>query len=175
MKKLFYSSMLAVSLCMILMIPVRAQEQGQKKMHVVIEENGTVITDTSIIFSNDVPEEEIQAIVSGITGEKGHPCEAHNQPAMHCDTVVYKCRQMQKNELDSLLEVSGKPYTYTPSDTCRHAHASCENHTEKAGAGQEPCRHMEKKVIITEEVDKAEKATIPEKPAETKKKAIKEN
>jgi len=56
--------------------------------------------------------------------------------------MVYKCRHLQKSELDSLLEVSGKPFTYAPSDTCRH-----EKHTEKAEAGQKPCQHMQKEVI----------------------------
>ena len=38
---------------MILIIPANAQDKGQKKMHVVVEENGTVITDTSVIFDKD--------------------------------------------------------------------------------------------------------------------------
>jgi len=147
MKKLFFSCMLSVSLFMILMIPANAQEKGQKKMHVVVEENGRVITDTTVIFGSDVPEEEIQATISGITGEKGHPCPVHHQPAVHCDTMVYKCRHGQKSELDTLLEVSGKPFTYAPSDTCRHAYVPCEKHTEKAEAGQKPCQHMHKEII----------------------------
>jgi hypothetical protein len=135
---------------MIFLIPANAQDKGQKKMHVVIEENGIVVTDTSVFFDKDVSEQDIAAAISGITGENNHPCQAQNQPPRHCDTVVYKCKHMQKSEIDSLLEVSGKTFTYTQTDTCRHAegsHGPGMNHTEKVAAGQEPCRPVEKEII----------------------------
>jgi len=147
MKKIFFSCMLSVSLFMILVIPVNAQDKTQKKMHMVIEENGKLITDTSVIFDKGVSEEDIQAAISVITREKGHPCHAHNQPAMHRDTLVYKCRHMQKSELDTLLEVSGKTFAFIPADSCRHPHGPCPKHTEKVGAGKESSKHMEKEII----------------------------
>ena len=158
MKKIFFTCMLSVFFFLILIIPANAQDKAQKKIHVVVEENGTVITDTSVFFDKTASEEEIQAVISSLTGEKSRPCQARNQQAMHCDTVVYKCRHMQNSEPDSLLEVSGKSFTHTciHTDTCRHAedsHKPCMNHTEKVGAGQEPCKHMEKEIRIIETHD----------------------
>jgi hypothetical protein len=158
MKKVLFACMLSVFFFLILLIPANAQDNGQKKIHVVVEENGTVITDTSVFFDKTVSEEEIQAVISDISGEKSRPCQARNQQAMHCDTVVYKCKHIQNSELDSLLEVSGKSFTHTctHTDTCRHAegsHGPCMNHTEKVGAGQEPCKHIEKEIRIIETRD----------------------
>jgi hypothetical protein len=200
MKTIFFTFLLSVSFLMVLLTPANAQDKGQKKIHVVIEENGTVITDTTVFFDSDVSEQDIEAAISCITGEKSRPCHAHNQSAMTQDTLVLKCRHMQKSELDSLLEAEGKPSACNHSDTCMHAHGPCMKHAEKDGADLEPCKHMEKeimiietgdeekdkpegcvkkefekKVIITKEGDKAEKTIILESPAESEKKAKKEN
>jgi hypothetical protein len=183
MKKILLPCLMTAALFMILLIPVKAQDNEHKKIHVVIEENGSVTTDTTVLFNKDVSEQEIEAAILGITGEKNPPCHAGNETARHCDTVAYKCCHMQKSELDSLLEVSGKTFSCTHSDTCRHAegsHGSCMNHTEKGSPGQEPCRHAEKKVIekkitVTVEGDKAEKTIILESPAETEKKSKKDH
>jgi hypothetical protein len=152
MKKVFFACMLSVFFFLILLVPANAQDKGQKKIHVVVEENGTVITDTLLFFDKAVSEEEIQAVISGLTEDISRPCQARNQQDLHCDTVVYKCRHMQNGEPDSLPEVSGKSFSHT--DTCRHAegsHGPCMNHTEKVGAGQEPCKHIEKEIIRTGE------------------------
>ena len=156
MKKIFFACMLSVFFFLLFIIPANAQDKGQKKIHVVVEKNGTVITDTSVFFDKTVSEEEIQAVISDITGEESHPCQARNQQTRHCDTVAYKCRHMQNSELDSLLEISGKPFTHpcTHTDTCRNAegsHGPCMHSMEKAGAGEEPCKHIEKEIIRTGE------------------------
>jgi len=161
MKKNFLPCLLTASCFMILFVPAKAQDKDNKKIHVVIEENGTVTTDTSVFFDKSVSEQEIEAAISGITGEKNPPCHAHNETVRHCDTVIYKCSPAQKSELDSLLEVHGKTFTYTHTDTCRHtegSHGSCMNHAEKVAAGQEPCKHVEKEIIWMG--DKGENETV---------------
>jgi hypothetical protein len=160
MKKILSTSLWLLLFILIPFVSASAQEKGQKKVHVVIEENGTVVTDTSMIFAGNVSEEEIEATISGITGEKSHPCHVHMQPAKHCDTVMYKCKHTQKGELDSLLEATGQPSALTPADTCRHARTSCMNHTERVGAGQEPRRHIEKEVIRVGEPEDNESVII---------------
>lgn len=144
MKKIFFSFLLCVLFCMILMIPAQAQDEGQKKVHVVIEENGIVTTDTSVFFCKDASGKEIQAAISCITGMQEYPCKMH---AMHRDTLGHPCKHMQKSELDTLLEVSGKPFVYKHGDSCRHSHDTCLAHTGKAMAGQGPCKHAEKEII----------------------------
>jgi hypothetical protein len=151
MKLHFLPSIAAASLIMLLPVGANAQEKQQKKLHIVIEENGTVTKDTSVTFDKSLSENEVQEIISDITGETPHPCPAHKYHVMHGDTMVNKCGHMKKGELDSLLEASGHSYKHPDTDSCGHSTAKAGSQivwTEKAEIEEGSKGDSDVKVII---------------------------
>jgi hypothetical protein len=156
MKLHFLPSVAAASLLMMLPMGANAQEKQQKKLHIVIEENGTVTKDTSVTFDKSLSEKEVQEIISGITGETPYPCPAHKYHVMHGDTMVNKCGHMKKGELDSLLEASGHSFKYPDTDSCRHGQ-------EKKCLKEISEGERAEKTIITESPEKTEKSKQKQK------------
>lgn len=186
---------------MILMISAGAQESQQKKLRVYIEENGVVTTDTTVILDKSLSEEDIQAVISGITGESSYPCPAHRKCMKPCDTAVYKCKHAGEGELDSLPGASGHTMKHIHADSCIHVSGKSGHGPDKKcikvisesesdslpGVKTEKVKIIEiregdvevqegkqekiieKKIIITEEGERAEKTIIMESPEKTEK------
>jgi len=98
MKHKFLFSVVTVLSLVILPAGVKAQETQQKRLHITIEENGKITKDTSVTIDKSLSEKEVQAIISGITGETPHPCPAHQQPAMQGDAPAGHCMHMKEGE-----------------------------------------------------------------------------
>ncbi len=79
-----------------LTLGIKAQERQQTKVHVIIEENGKVAKDTSVTIDKSLCENEIQAIISGITGDRHQPCMVHQRQCMHGSAMTDTCRHMKK-------------------------------------------------------------------------------
>ena len=145
MKHKYLFSVLTVLSWVILTAGVKAQETQQKRMHITIEENGKITKDTLVTIDKSLSEKEVQAIISGITEEAPHPCPAHQQHAMQGDSTAGRC--MHRKEVE-IIEISDE-------------NADGQEWVEK--------KVIEKKVIVTEEGEKAEKTIILESPEKTKK------
>jgi len=212
MKHKFLFSVVTVLSWVILMAGVKAQETQQKRMHITIEENGKISKDTSVTIDKSMSEKEVQAIISGITGEIPHPCPAHQQRAMQGDSTAGKCMHRKEVEIrggsaeDSDIKViilhnsPGQEPVVVEDDgdviIIRKGHGQgtkCLKEIHEMEADSLPCKKtkeikiieisdenadgpewvekkvIEKKVIITEEGEKAEKTIIMESPEKTKK------
>jgi hypothetical protein len=140
MKKYFIYSVLMFSSLLIHTGQTRAQDNGQKKLHIVIEQNGKKTIDTTLLFNKSATEEEIQGVIATLTGEDIHACPNHKNITVHCDTTMHKCKHTSDTELDSLLIISGKPCMHMHSDSCRHSSCKGETaaiHTEKVIMNEE--------------------------------------
>jgi hypothetical protein len=190
MKKIFFPCLLAAVIFMIFETPADAQDKAQKKVHVVIEENGRVTADSTVLFDKDASEQDIDAVISGISGEKNPPCHAHSETTRHCDTMADGGENetviIQENG-DIIIRTGDKP-----GEKCIKVTVECDGDTamgaekqeimiirthDKEMASPEGCEKkvIEKKITVTEEGDKAEKTIILESPAETEKKSKKDH
>ncbi|MBN1416775.1 MAG: hypothetical protein JW973_16885 [Bacteroidales bacterium] len=165
MKQILLPLMVSV-VCMLTLMPAaNAQEKQHKKLRFILEEDGKVIKDTAVAFDKTLPEHEVQEILSEITDEAIHPCPAHTRHFVHGDTLIHKCRRMEKGELDSLLEASGRNYTYIRSDSCRHGHDRPGSHViyiEKVKAGDAQEKDEDVEIILMEKSTGKEPVIIAE-------------
>jgi hypothetical protein len=95
MKQSFFLLVVTALFLVILPAGLKAQEKQQTKLYVIIEENGKVTKDTSVIVDKSLSEKEVQEIITGITGEMPHPCQAHQAQRMHGNTMADTCKYMK--------------------------------------------------------------------------------
>jgi hypothetical protein len=166
MKSKIYRSLSFLFLLILLHGTAKAQEDNQKTLRIKIEENGVMVKDTVIKVEKNLPEKDLQAIISEITGEDPLPCPA-GESVMHDHQIRYvDCHHAEQGELDSLLAAGGvKTVKSIHTDTCIHKTDNQEIAfvwTDSGGSTGNTACHKEKEIIIMHKGEGGEPLVIKE-------------